>query len=108
LSALGRAAPLACHNHIDFAAAAFGADQPLTPIGHRHFGTVPSSHLGGIGLDLMLAFSAPNDQPDAGGGSVAERHRWAGFGLHLQLCLRSFWQTTTYLEEVLVKGRTPQ
>jgi hypothetical protein len=36
----------------------------------------------GIGLDLMLAFLAPDDQPDAGGGSVPERHRWAGFGFH--------------------------
>jgi hypothetical protein len=26
----------------------------------------------------MLAFRAPNDQPDAGGGSVAERHQRAG------------------------------
>jgi len=32
---------------------------------------------------MMLAFLAPNDQPDAGGGSVAERHRRAGFGLHV-------------------------
>ena len=39
------------------------------------------SHLGGIGLDLMLAFLALNNQPDAGGGSIAERHRWAGLGL---------------------------
>jgi hypothetical protein len=30
----------------------------------------------------MLAFLAPNDQPDAGGSSIAERHRWAGFGFH--------------------------
>jgi hypothetical protein len=26
----------------------------------------------------MLAGFAPNDQPDAGGGGIAERHRWAG------------------------------
>jgi hypothetical protein len=57
-----------------------GADEPLTPIGHSRFGAVPLGHLGGIGLDLMLAFLAPNDQPDAGGGSVAERHRRAEFG----------------------------
>jgi len=36
-----------------------------------------SSHLGGIGLDLMVAFLAPNDQADAGGGSDAERQRRA-------------------------------
>ena len=46
------------------------------------FGTVPLGHLGGIGLDLTLASIAPNDQPDAGGGSVAERHWRAGFGFH--------------------------
>jgi len=59
-------------------AAALGADQPLSPIGHRRFGAVLLGHLGGIGLDLMAAILAPNDQPDAGGGSIAERHRRAG------------------------------
>jgi hypothetical protein len=44
------------------------------------FGALPSSHLGGIGLDLMLAFLAPNDQPAAGGGSMAQRHGRAMFG----------------------------
>jgi hypothetical protein len=34
---------------------------------------------GGLGLDLMLAFLAPHDQPDLGG--IAEGHRWAGVGL---------------------------
>jgi hypothetical protein len=52
-----------------------GADQPLALIEHGRFGATPGGDLGGIGLDLMLAFLAPNDQPDAGGGSVAERHR---------------------------------
>jgi hypothetical protein len=70
LSLLGSA-----YDHIDLTAAAFRADQPLAPIGHGRFGTVPLSHLGRVGLDLMLAFPAPNDQPDAGGGSIAERHR---------------------------------
>jgi hypothetical protein len=60
------------HDHIDFAAAAFGTDQPLTPIEHGHFGAVPLGHLGRVGLDLMAAILAPNDQPDAGGGSIAE------------------------------------
>jgi hypothetical protein len=46
----------------------------------RHFGAALGSHLGGIGLDLMLAFLAPDDQPNLGGGSVAERYRWAGLG----------------------------
>jgi len=43
----------------DFAAAAFGADQPLAPIEQGPFGAITSSHLGGIGLDLMLAILAP-------------------------------------------------
>jgi hypothetical protein len=43
------------------------------------FGAVPSSHFGGIGLDLMRAPLAPDDQPDAG-GSIAERHRRAAIG----------------------------
>jgi hypothetical protein len=86
--------------------AAFGADQPITPIGHGRFGAVPSSHLGehrrcdllsGIGLNLMPASLAPNDQPDACGGSVAERHRRAAIGSHSEvnstLSLSSFHST---------------
>jgi hypothetical protein len=42
----------------------------------------PLGHLGRIGFDLMLASLAPNDRPNAGGGSVDERHRRAGLGLH--------------------------
>jgi hypothetical protein len=30
----------------------------------------------------MPAILAPNNQPDAGGGSIAERHRRAGLGFH--------------------------
>jgi hypothetical protein len=52
------------------------------PIEHGRFGSIPSRYLGWIGLDLMLAFPASHDQPDAGGGSVAERHRCAGLRLH--------------------------
>jgi hypothetical protein len=47
-----------------------------------YFGAGTGSHLGGIGLNLMPAILAPDDQPDAGGGSVAERHRRAGLGFH--------------------------
>ena len=32
---------------------------------------------------LMLAFLAPNDQPNLGSGCVAERHRRAAVGFHL-------------------------
>jgi hypothetical protein len=52
-------------------AAAMGIDEPLGPIEHGRFGAVSSSHLGGIGLDRMLARLAPHDQPDAGDGGVA-------------------------------------
>jgi hypothetical protein len=37
------------HDHIDFAAAAFTADQPLAPIEHGRFGAVANSHLGRFG-----------------------------------------------------------
>jgi hypothetical protein len=42
----------------------------------------PSGHLVGTGLDLMLAFLATSDQPDAGNGSVPERYPRAGLGFH--------------------------
>ena len=61
------------HDHIDFAAAAFGTDQPLTPIRDRHFGAVAESLFGGIGLDLVTAIAAPNDEADAGRGRASER-----------------------------------
>jgi hypothetical protein len=64
------------YDHIDLTAAALGADQPLSPIGHRRCRAVPLGHLGGVGLNLVAAILAPDDQPDAGGG-VAKRHRRA-------------------------------
>jgi hypothetical protein len=56
------------HHHVDLSAAAAGTDQPLAPIENGGFGAVPSSHLGRIRLNLMLAFLAPHDQPDLGRG----------------------------------------
>jgi hypothetical protein len=47
------------------------------------FGTVASTHLGRVGLDLMLARLAPDDKADLGSGGAAERHRRAGLGFHL-------------------------
>jgi hypothetical protein len=38
---------------------ALGADQPLAPIEDRGPRAVASSHLGGIGLGLVVAFPAP-------------------------------------------------
>jgi hypothetical protein len=52
----------------------------LAPIEGRRFNAITSSHLGGIGLDLMLAFLAPHDQPDACSGGATQRHRRAGLG----------------------------
>ena len=49
---------------------------------HGHFGAIASSHLGGVGLDLMPASFAPDDQPHAGRGGNAERHRRAAIGFH--------------------------
>jgi hypothetical protein len=57
---------------------ALGIDEPLAPIEHGRFDAISSGRLGGVGLDLMLAVLAPNDQSDACGGSVAVRHRRAG------------------------------
>lgn len=50
--------------HIDPPAAAPRTDQPFAPIENRSLDAAPSSHLGGIGLDLMAASSSPDDQLD--------------------------------------------
>jgi hypothetical protein len=47
-------------------------------------------HLGGVGLDLMLARLAPHDKADMGSGSVPERHGWAEIGFHLNRAT-AFW-----------------
>jgi hypothetical protein len=70
------------HYHVDLPSAALRTDEPLAPIEDAGVGAVPSSHLGGIGFDLMLARLAPHDKPDLGSGSGTERHRWAGDGFH--------------------------
>ena len=64
------------------AGALFSAVRPSDVGAAWRFGAVSLGHLGRVGLDLMLTVLAPNDQPDAGGGSVAERHWRAGFGFH--------------------------
>ena len=45
------------HDHIGLPSAAAGTDKLLSPIEDAGVGAVPSSHLGGIGLDLMQALS---------------------------------------------------
>jgi hypothetical protein len=42
------------------------ADEPLTPVRTSNLGAVPSSHLGGIGIDMVSASLAPHDQSDLG------------------------------------------
>jgi hypothetical protein len=60
-------APFGSRNdHVDRPAAAAGTDEPVAPIKHRRFGAVAFGELTGVGLDLMLAITAPDDEPDAG------------------------------------------
>jgi hypothetical protein len=68
--------------HVDRSAPAFRADQPRTPIGHRRLGTVSPRLLSRIGLNLMAAVSAPNNQAEARAGSVAQRHQRPTIGFH--------------------------
>ena len=70
------------NNHINLAAAAFGADQPPAPIEDRDIGPVSLRLLRRIGLDLMAAISAPHDEANLGTGGVAERHRRPRLGFH--------------------------
>jgi hypothetical protein len=58
------------------------ADKPLLPVGDGRLGTIALRLLGGVRLDLMMAFLAPDDQPHAGGGSGAERHWRTRLGFH--------------------------
>jgi hypothetical protein len=48
---------------IDLAAAAAGTDELLAAVEHGRLGSVPSSHLGGMWLDLMAAIATPDDDP---------------------------------------------
>jgi hypothetical protein len=65
-------------HHIDLPPTAPRAPQPLFPIWDRKVGTMPLRHLGGVGLGLMGARSAPYDNADAGCGGGTERGRRAG------------------------------
>jgi hypothetical protein len=47
------------HHHVDAAAAAPGAEEPLAPLDDRGVCAVPLDHLGGVKLDPMAARLAP-------------------------------------------------
>jgi hypothetical protein len=50
----------------------------LAPIEHGRFGAAPSSHIGGIGLDLMLAMLTPRKSQTRVAGQLPEHQRWVG------------------------------
>jgi hypothetical protein len=73
LSPLGSA-----HQHVDLTAATPRAHQPLAPLEEGHLRAVSPGVLSRIGLDLMLAGLAPDDEPRARRrviGGVKERRR---------------------------------
>jgi hypothetical protein len=58
----------------------------LVPVGDGHLGAVALGHLGGLGLDLVPAIEAPDDQPHARRSGIAQgssaarcRRSWGGF-----------------------------
>jgi hypothetical protein len=69
------------HHHVDIAAAAVRAHQPIAPLGNGCLGAVSSGDLRRIRLGPVAARLAPGYKSDAGRSSVAEGHRWAGWGL---------------------------
>jgi len=52
------------------------------PLRDSRLVAVAIDHFGRVRLDLMLAITAPHDQPHVGRSGAAERHRWAGPGSH--------------------------
>jgi hypothetical protein len=77
---LSFSASIAGHHHIGIVAPAPGTDEPLLPIGNGRLGAISSRHFGwrshlrwlrqelrsGIGLRLIAAFEAPDDEPNTG------------------------------------------
>jgi hypothetical protein len=51
-------------------AAAVAADESSMPIRARHLGGVALRHFGGVGLGLVAAIEAPDDQPHLGRSGV--------------------------------------
>jgi hypothetical protein len=70
------------HHHVDVAAAAPGAYEPLAPFENAGRGAISLGHLGSIRLDLVAAIAAPHDQAHASRSRVSERHRRAGARFH--------------------------
>src|SRR5580704_2863292 len=62
-----RSPPRPGQHHVVIPAAAPGTDEPIAPIQHRDAGAVALSELGRVGLDLVPAGLAPNDDADARG-----------------------------------------
>src|SRR5205814_2102294 len=71
----------AAHHHVDIAAPAPAADEPLFRREEDCLGAVVACELGGIRLDLAGAIPAPYDEPHACRGG-SERHRRAGLRFH--------------------------
>jgi hypothetical protein len=69
-------------DHVDIAAAAAGAHEPRLPVKQGGLRAIAGGVLGGIRLDLVAAIPAPHDEPHAGRGGSAERHRRAGLRFH--------------------------
>lgn len=77
-----RLSPLgAAHNHFNSSRIALAVYPPGVPIRDGRLRTVILGHLGRIGLNLMPTIEAPNDEPHAGRGGVAEGHRRAVIGV---------------------------
>jgi len=77
-----RLSPRTGEHEIDLRAAALRADKALDQRAHRQIGAVASRLLGGVGLELVLAISAPDNQSCLRRSRTAERSLWPGVGLH--------------------------
>jgi hypothetical protein len=69
-------------DHIDRSAPAARAHEPIAPIENAGPGAISPGHVGGVGLDLVVARLTPHDESDVCRSRVAERHQWAGLRFH--------------------------
>jgi len=77
---------LPTHHEIDVAPADC-EQEPLAPIRHHRFGTLPRSHLGGL-VDLTAAIVVPDDQRQMSRSGAAERYWRTREELQLRLWYR--------------------